>query len=314
MEFLLDFPETWANVQARHALLVHAPIVLSLLCPIAVLLLAIRGGRDRGLRWTALLLSAALAVTAFVAKQSGEEAEEAVEGALSEAAEEVLEHHEELAEWVWVFGLVGFVLVGLSFGPHVLKSRGEFPSPASNHAKLADAVRIKIMERVAPWAMWIAAALSIFTAAWVANTAHHGGELVYEYGAVVPTEVEPLGVPSTQPGGDPRVAHFQSRVLPILKNICWKCHNPERKERAHDLDQTSIAGLLAGGESGPALVPGHPEKSLMIEVLSWEGEIQMPPKAPLEPEQIEAIRQWIADGAVWVLPERDTGGEEEDDD
>jgi len=48
----------------------------------------------------------------------------------------------------------------------------------------------------------------------------------------------------------------------------------------------------------------------MMQVLSWGGEIQMPPQKPLEPEQIEAIRQWIREGAVWVLPKRPAAEEE----
>ena len=102
---------------------------------------------------------------------------------------------------------------------------------------------------------------------------------------------------------DPRVAHFRTRVLPLLQRSCWRCHNPARMSRAGNLDQTEISGILRGGDSGPAVVPGKPDESLLMLAISWEDEdLQMPPVAKLDDKDIAAIRKWIAGGAVWVPP------------
>ncbi|MDA1313814.1 MAG: DUF1553 domain-containing protein [Acidobacteria bacterium] len=89
-------------------------------------------------------------------------------------------------------------------------------------------------------------------------------------------------------------------VLPILQMRCITCHGKSRREA--DLDLRTIASRLKGGRSGPALAPGNPQASLMLQrVVSGE----MPPpkmqfennvKAPTDAE-VEVLRQWIAGGA-----------------
>jgi len=103
------------------------------------------------------------------------------------------------------------------------------------------------------------------------------------------------------PAGDPRIAFFNDQVRLILVNNCLRCHNPERMERAAGLDQTTIAGLLTGGMSGPALVPGRPHESLLIRAVRWEDpDLKMPRGKDQLPEaQIAVLEKWIADGAVW---------------
>ena len=71
------------------------------------------------------------------------------------------------------------------------------------------------------------------------------------------------------------------------------------------LDQTSRETLIAGGKSGPAIVPGNPDESLLIHRV--RGDLpdaqSMPPDGKLTDAQIAALAQWIRDGAVWVTPE-----------
>lgn len=284
MDFLTEFSQTWAHPQMRHAILVHMPISLSVLCVVAAIWSAVRKGKVASLQWAVIGLTAGLALSAFGAKLSGQRAEETVKGALTHAGDEILHEHESLGERVWM-------LAAVSCGVAVMG----FTRKGKQRVALA----------------WGAALMAMVTAGWTANTGHHGGKLVYEFGAVTPTNAAPEIPEATSPDGstetddpvDPRVVFFEAQVLPILRAQCFRCHNPERARRAGGLDQTTIAGLLAGGMSGPAIVPGDPANSLMIEALTWEDEdLQMPPMGRLTDEQIDSIRDWIKQGAVWSTP------------
>ena len=86
---------------------------------------------------------------------------------------------------------------------------------------------------------------------------------------------------------------FKADVLPILAENCLMCHGQEPRQGGLDLQ--SAATLLKGGQSGPAIVAGSPDRSLLMEKLV-SG--QMPPgEARLSPEGIERIRHWIERGA-----------------
>ncbi|MES1257261.1 MAG: c-type cytochrome domain-containing protein [Acidobacteriota bacterium] len=96
-------------------------------------------------------------------------------------------------------------------------------------------------------------------------------------------------------GPDPRF--FDQRVAPILTRRCLGCHNEELKNGGISfLDRES---LLKGGSRGPAIVPGKPEASAMIDALRHEGQLQMPPGPALPEREIRVLREWIRRGAVW---------------
>ncbi len=98
-------------------------------------------------------------------------------------------------------------------------------------------------------------------------------------------------------GEDPRAAFFEANVRPVLVNNCYQCHAADTKQKA-GLLLDSKAGWAIGGESGPAVIPGDPDGSLIIRAVSYEEPgIQMPPKKRLSPLAIADLRQWIADGA-----------------
>ena len=91
----------------------------------------------------------------------------------------------------------------------------------------------------------------------------------------------------------PGLPTFKADVLPILAENCLMCHGQEPRQGGLDLQ--SAATLLKGGQSGPAIVAGSPDRSLLMEKLV-SG--QMPPgEARLSPEGIERIRHWIERGA-----------------
>src|SRR4030095_7285939 len=72
------------------------------------------------------------------------------------------------------------------------------------------------------------------------------------------------------------VDFFETRIRPVLGENCYKCHSVESKKRKGGLWLDSRAGILEGGDSGPVLVPGHPEKSRLIEALQYKNpDLQM---------------------------------------
>jgi Planctomycete cytochrome C len=90
---------------------------------------------------------------------------------------------------------------------------------------------------------------------------------------------------------------FDSRVAPILMKRCLGCHNEELKNgNVSFLDRDS---LLKGGSRGPAIVPGNPGRSVLVDLLRHDGEVQMPPGPKLPSKEIAILTRWIRDGAVW---------------
>ena len=96
---------------------------------------------------------------------------------------------------------------------------------------------------------------------------------------------------------------FAREVKPILDAHCVSCHGPEKQKSDYRLDSREAA--LAGGESGEvAIVPGKPEAGSLIRVVDGsDKDLFMPPRKsdakPLSAAQIETLRKWIAEGAVW---------------
>ena len=93
---------------------------------------------------------------------------------------------------------------------------------------------------------------------------------------------------------------FQRDIAPILENRCWDCHNQESHEGELRLDTRQ--GMLQGGGSGvAAVIPGKPDQSYLIEVISHlDPDLKMPPEQEQLPRQeIELLTQWIKQGAVW---------------
>lgn len=86
---------------------------------------------------------------------------------------------------------------------------------------------------------------------------------------------------------------FETRIRPILVENCHRCHGEKKHNGNLRLD--SAAAMLAGGESGPAIVAGEPEKSRLIEAINYGG-LEMPPDGRLKPEQIKLLTEWVKIG------------------
>jgi mono/diheme cytochrome c family protein len=95
------------------------------------------------------------------------------------------------------------------------------------------------------------------------------------------------------------VEYFEKKVRPVLVNNCYNCHSANTNSRG-GLRVDDRNGLILGGSKGPAVIPGDPEKSLLIQaVRQTHAEVKMPPKKQLGPEEIAALTKWIKDGATW---------------
>ena len=98
-----------------------------------------------------------------------------------------------------------------------------------------------------------------------------------------------------------QVNFFESKVRPLLAENCFRCHGGDSKKKPKaDLTLTTLQGMLQGGESGPALVPGNLDKSRIIEAIRYRNEnMAMPPKKPLKPAQVKVIEDWVSMGSPW---------------
>src|ERR1700722_9101135 len=91
--------------------------------------------------------------------------------------------------------------------------------------------------------------------------------------------------------------HFEKHVRPVLVERCLSCHGPKAQRGGLRLD--SRAAVLEGGDSGAALVPGQPDKSLLLKAIRRDGDLKMPPKEALPPAAVEALTTWVRLGAPW---------------
>lgn len=110
----------------------------------------------------------------------------------------------------------------------------------------------------------------------------------------------PMAMAAEEAAPDPDQAdpmtNFQDHVLPIFRAHCASCHNPDR--RRGGLAVTTAALVLEGGGSGAVVVPGDPDGSRLLRLVTHAEEPVMPPSGdPIPAEEIEVIRRWIADGA-----------------
>ena len=97
--------------------------------------------------------------------------------------------------------------------------------------------------------------------------------------------------------------NYNLDIRPILSNNCYACHGPDAKSRQANLRIDTKAGAFSEPSGYPVIVPGKPEESeLHIRITSNDDNYRMPPAGfnkTLTPEQIEAITQWIQEGAKW---------------
>ena len=111
------------------------------------------------------------------------------------------------------------------------------------------------------------------------------------------TEPEPIATSEPAPKPTPQQEEFfESKVRPVLAKNCYGCHT---SLQSGGLRLDSREAMLKGGKDGVVVVPGHPESSLLITAVHYNGKIQMPPVGRLKLDEIASLEDWIRDGAPW---------------
>ncbi|MCA9061502.1 MAG: DUF1553 domain-containing protein [Planctomycetaceae bacterium] len=90
---------------------------------------------------------------------------------------------------------------------------------------------------------------------------------------------------------------FEKRIRPVLVEHCYGCHSQNAKEVKGGLLLDTRDGIRQGGDSGPAVVPGHPEDSLLLQAIRYDT-FEMPPRQQLSAQVVRDFEQWIESGAA----------------
>jgi len=94
-----------------------------------------------------------------------------------------------------------------------------------------------------------------------------------------------------------KIAMFESHIRPLLQDRCLECHDQDTQEGGLRLDLR--AGWELGGHTGPAIVPGKADESLLYRTVVYlDKDLKMPPDKPLAAEEVRLLRQWIDQGAI----------------
>ena len=109
-------------------------------------------------------------------------------------------------------------------------------------------------------------------------------------------------LPATVLGGEGE-DFFENQIRPILAGKCVECHGAEEPENG--LRLTSRQELLKGGKAGPAAVEKKPAESLLIQAVTRQGKLKMPPDGKLREDEVAALRKWVDLGLPWP----DAGGQ-----
>lgn len=112
-------------------------------------------------------------------------------------------------------------------------------------------------------------------------------------------------VRAEEPKDSQKAAFFDKRIKPILATRCFECHGGQSTIHG-GLRLTSRAGLLQGGQRGPAVDLEDVESSILIRAIHYDGP-KMPPGGQLPPEQIAVLTRWVELGLPWSDEQEDFG-------
>lgn len=112
------------------------------------------------------------------------------------------------------------------------------------------------------------------------------------------------------PGDATRFRFFESQIRPILVRHCYECHSSQSGSSEGNLRLDTRQAIRAGGDRGPAVVPGSPQKSLLLTAVSHaDPDLTMPPRQPkLADSVIANLHRWIESGAPDPRDEVKPGG------
>ena len=113
-----------------------------------------------------------------------------------------------------------------------------------------------------------------------------------------------LGIALPPAAANTAADYFENRVRPLLAEKCFSCHT---QTKMGGLEMYSRGSLMRGGQSGPAIEPRAPERSLLIRAVRYTDErLRMPPTGQLSTEEIAILTKWVEDGATWPASDADT--------
>ncbi len=116
--------------------------------------------------------------------------------------------------------------------------------------------------------------------------------------SIVLTLLGPIQTVRAADKNDAGIEFFESKIRPVLVERCYKCHSGEGKKQKGGLALSTRESLRKGGDSGPAIVPGKPEASLLIKAIRHaSAELKMPPDGKLPAAVIADFEKWIVLGA-----------------
>ncbi|HEX3868859.1 MAG TPA: c-type cytochrome domain-containing protein, partial [Pirellulales bacterium] len=90
---------------------------------------------------------------------------------------------------------------------------------------------------------------------------------------------------------------FEKRIRPMLAEHCVSCHGAETQEAGLRLDSRDF--FMKGMEGEPVAVAGHPDRSRLIAVTRYDGNVQMPPDGKLSEQDFETLVTWVKMGLPW---------------
>src|SRR4051812_38679241 len=106
-----------------------------------------------------------------------------------------------------------------------------------------------------------------------------------------------LGAATAEELSKEHVEFFEKKIRPVLVEHCYECHSAQSEKLKGKLLLDNREAARKGGETGPAIVPGDPDSSLLVQALRYEN-FEMPPKGKLPPHVIVDFEKWIKEGAT----------------
>ena len=103
------------------------------------------------------------------------------------------------------------------------------------------------------------------------------------------------------------IEFFEKEVRPLLVDKCQACHGATKQEGG--LRLTARDAVIKGGETGPAVVSGKPESSLLIRAIGYLDELKMPPKAKLPDKDVAKLKRWVKLGLPWPATKTSSGSQ-----
>ena len=104
------------------------------------------------------------------------------------------------------------------------------------------------------------------------------------------------------PDAPPAAPDFARDVVPIVESQCLRCHNTAKAEGGLLLE--TYEDIMRGGDTGPPIVPGAPDRSPLVLQVEGRAKPKMPPKKDLAADEIAVLRAWVAAGAPYSEPRR----------